>query len=291
MHRRRGLGHGPLVYGLWPPRECGDDLDVRGRAQLSRRRPLLAGGGQAQGRDLLHRPHGASRPDARGRCAGEGLFARLAASARHGGRADQPRGLALVSRGGRRRPLPHRGHLVADRDGRSSDHPPARRHRPEARIGDPAPARRRASDRGCRGPAAGGRRLRQSVHHRQLAGPDAHRLWRRSALLRHLFLDLSGPVLHRRRLPSGRGRLLLDHRPGGRRHQCLRPPDGHGRGRERARSARRCRRGGGRRLSPRHQGPGHLRLCHPEQRGRGDRGSEEGPGGPRPSRDRPYRRP
>ena len=48
---------------------------------------------------------------------------------------------------------------------------------------------------------------------RQLAGPDAHGLWRPPALRRHLFQDLSGQVLHRRRLPARRGRLLLDHRP------------------------------------------------------------------------------
>ena len=44
----------------------------------------------------------------------------VAARARHGRRADQPEGVALVLRGHRRRPLPDRRHLVADRDRRAS---------------------------------------------------------------------------------------------------------------------------------------------------------------------------
>ena len=43
-----------------------------------------------------------------------------------GRRADQPAGVALVPPGDRRRPLPDRGHVVADRDGRDHDHAAAR---------------------------------------------------------------------------------------------------------------------------------------------------------------------
>ena len=39
------------------------------------------------------------------------------------------------------------------------------------------------------------------------------RLWRPRTFRRDLFQDLSGQILHRRRLPPRRGRLLLDHRP------------------------------------------------------------------------------
>ena len=53
----------------------------------------------------------------------------------------------------------------------------------------------------------------QSGDRRQLARPDAHGLRRPRALPADLLLDLSGQVLHRRRLPSRRRRLLLDHRP------------------------------------------------------------------------------
>ena len=55
--------------------------------------------------------------------------------ARLGGRADQPRGLDLVPHAHRRRALPHRRHLVADRDRRHHDHPAARASPP------PSPAR------------------------------------------------------------------------------------------------------------------------------------------------------
>ncbi len=95
-----------------------------------------------------------------------------------------------------------------------------------------------------------------------MAGPDAHRLWRPQALRRHLFHGLSRQLLHRRRLPPRRGRLLLDHRPRRRRDQRLRPPPRHRRDRIGAGRAREGVGGGGCRLSPRHEGPGHLRLHH-----------------------------
>ena len=97
---------------------------------------------------------------------------------------------------------------------------------------------------------------------RFMAGPDAHRLWRPRALRPDLFLHLQGQVLHRRRLPPRRGRLLLDHRPRRRRHQRLRPPHGHGGSRIGAGQPRQGVGSRRRRLSARHQGPGHLLLCH-----------------------------
>ncbi len=57
---------------------------------------------------------------------------------------------------------------------------------------------------------------------RQLAGADAHGLRRPQALHGDLFLHLREQVLHRRRLPARRRRLLLDHRTRRRRHQRLR---------------------------------------------------------------------
>ncbi len=53
----------------------------------------------------------------------------LAAAARLGRRADQPEGVALVPQGDRRRTLPDRRHLVADRDRRDHDHAAARASR------------------------------------------------------------------------------------------------------------------------------------------------------------------
>ena len=93
-------------------------------------------------------------------------------------------------------------------------------------------------------------------------GTGPHRLRRPPALRRHLFLHLQRQVLHRRRLPPRRGRLLLDHGPRRRRDQRRRPPHGHGGDRIGAGRAPQSLRGGRGRLSARHQGPGHLLLCH-----------------------------
>ena len=103
------------------------------------------------------------------------------------------------------------------------------------------------------------------------------------------FRTYPGQVFHRRRLPARRRRLLLDHRPRRRRAQRLRPPHGHrGSG---IRSGRPSEGGGiGRgRLSARHQGPGHLRLCDAEA-GRGaERGAAQGAGAVGAQGDRPDR--
>ena len=88
------------------------------------------------------------------------------------------------------------------------------------------------------------------------------------------FSHLQGQVLHRRRLPPRRGRLLLDHRPRRRRDQRLRPPPGHRRGRERAGRPPQGRRGRRGRLPARHQGPGHLLLRDADGRRAGRRGAE-----------------
>ena len=64
-----------------------------------------------------------------------------------GGRADQPRGVDVVPPAHRRRALPDRRHLVADRDRVDPDHAAARHHEHQARIGHAArsPASRRRS--------------------------------------------------------------------------------------------------------------------------------------------------
>ena len=133
------------------------------------------------------------------------------------------------------------------------------------------------------------RRDRQSLHRGLLAGADAHRLWRSPALRRDVFLCLQGQVLHRRRLPPRRGRLLLDHRPGRRRHQCLGPPHGHGGSRKRAGGARQSVGGRRGRLSARHQGPGHLRLRDLDGGRATDRGPAQGTGAMGAQGDRPDR--
>ena len=153
---------------------------------------------------------------------------------RLGRRADQPRGLELVRRGGRQGALPDRRHLVADRDRRHPDHAAAGRDPDQARLGDQAVLRgaaggARPRDRGRRSTEteAAGRAGAQG----QLARPDADDLRRPRAVRRDLLQPVQGLLLHRRRLPPRRRRLLLDHRPRRRRDQRLRPPHGHRRGR------------------------------------------------------------
>ena len=85
--------------------------------------------------DLLHRPDGDPRLHQVGRPVAEEARPVEPAAARHRRRADQPRGVDVVSRGDRRRPLPDRRYLVADRDRRDHDLAAARRDR------RPSPAR------------------------------------------------------------------------------------------------------------------------------------------------------
>ncbi len=83
-----------------------------------------------------------------------------------GRRADQSGSLGLVSPRRRRRPLPDRRYLVADRDRRHPDLAAARRDRAQARLGDAAVLRHRAADRRRRRQGAGRRGQRQSLHRR-----------------------------------------------------------------------------------------------------------------------------
>ena len=61
----------------------------------------------------------------------------------------------------------------------------------------------------------GAKRYRSSLHQTILAGHDAHHLRRPRALHPDLPRPLQRALLHRRWLPSGPGRLLLDHGPRG----------------------------------------------------------------------------
>jgi acetyl-CoA synthetase len=96
---------------------------------------------------------------------------------------------------------------------------------------------------------------------------QARTIWGDHDRFHETYFSRSRAVLHRRRLPPRRGRLLLDHRARGRRDQRLGAPHRHGRGRERAGRARRRGRSRGGGLPPRDQGPGHLRLRDPRRRG------------------------
>jgi acetyl-CoA synthetase len=161
---------------------------------------------------------------------------RVLRGARHVGEPINPEAVDVVPRRRRRGALPDRRHLVADRDRRHHDHPAARRDTDQAGLGDAAVLRRRA--RCCRRPGQEieGNGVDGLLVITPLARQDAHVYGDHSASRRPTS-RLPGLLLHRRRLPPRRGRLLLDHRPRRRRAQRLRPPHGHRRGRIRARLA------------------------------------------------------
>ena len=163
VHRRCRLGHRPHLHRLRPAGERRDDADVRGRAELSRQQPVLAGRRQAPGEHLLHRANRDPRADARRRGTGEEDIPQIPAPARQRRRTDQPRGLALVSSRHRRASLPDRRYLVADRNRRHPDQSAARRHRAEARLRDAAAAWRASADRRWRRQRTARRDRRQSV--------------------------------------------------------------------------------------------------------------------------------
>ena len=154
VHRRRRLGDRSLVHRLRTAREPRDERDVRRHARPSRPRAAVVDRREVQGDDLLHR---ADRdPDVHevGRHRTRVARPLVAAPARHGRRTDQSRSVGLVLAGDRRRSLPGRRHLVADRDRRDHDQRAAGRDDPEARERDVPAARDRGRHRRRRRQAA-----------------------------------------------------------------------------------------------------------------------------------------
>ena len=129
-------GHTYIVYG--PLVERRHRHPVRGRAELPDPGPLLGRGREVQGQHLLHRSHRSALHRPRRRRLGQEARPLLPARAGHRGRAHQPGSLALVPRPHRRRQLPDRGHLVADRDRRHPHHPAPGRDEDQAGFGHPA---------------------------------------------------------------------------------------------------------------------------------------------------------
>ena len=102
LRRRCRLDHGAQLHRLRAAGERGDLGAVRVGADVPGRRPLLGHGRPAGDQQLLHGPHRDPRDRGGGRRPRDALQPREPARARVGGRADQPRGLALVPRRGRR---------------------------------------------------------------------------------------------------------------------------------------------------------------------------------------------
>ena len=244
---RRRLGHRPLLHRLRAAGQRRDVGDVRGRAGLPGQGHLVGAVRALRRDDLLHGADGDPRLHEVGRGVPGAPRPVQAAAARHGRRADQPEGVALVPQGHRRRALPDRRHLVADRDRRDHDHDAAgrRRARSPGSAGTPLPGieaavRRRATAR-TPAPTQGLLDAAPAV-----AGDAAHALQGRRPLHRDVLVEVRPDDLpRRRRRPPRRGRLLLDHRAHRRRAQRLRPPHVDGRDRVGDRLAPEGRRGGG----------------------------------------------
>ena len=159
------------------------------------------------------------------------------AAAGHRRRRDQSRSLDVVSPHDRRRALPDRRYLVADRNRRHHDEPAAGRDSPRSRA--VAPSRCRASCR--RSSIRRGKPVAQGPG--RLAGDDASRGpaccaasgATTSATRKSVLEQSAAQVSGRRQCPLRRRRLLLDHGPHRRRAQRLRPSAEHDRDRKRAR--------------------------------------------------------
>ena len=143
LHRRHRLGHGPLLHRVRSALERRHLHRLRIRPYLPAARPVLADHREVQGQHLLHRAD-RDQGHREGRRAVAGEEGPLLPEApRLGGRADQPRGMDVVSQEHRQGKMPHRRYLVADRDGRHPHHAPSRRMADQARLGDAAVLRRR----------------------------------------------------------------------------------------------------------------------------------------------------
>ena len=135
-------GHSYILYG--PLANGATTLMFEGVPNYPDNSQVLERHRQAQGQHLLHRADRDPRADAGRRRSGEEDLAQEPAPARLGRRADQSGSVGVVSPRGRRRALPDRRYLVADRNRRHPDHAAAGRHKTQAGLGDAAVLRRGA---------------------------------------------------------------------------------------------------------------------------------------------------
>ena len=147
VHRRHRLGHRPHLHRLRPARASArTEVVFEGvptYPDAGRFWKMIAG---PQGHDLLHRADRDPLADQGGRGATPQVHPNELrpvepAHPRHGRRADQSGSVDVVPRARRRRALPDRRHLVADRDRRPHDHAAAGRDAAGAGLVHAAAAR------------------------------------------------------------------------------------------------------------------------------------------------------
>ena len=190
-----------------------------------------------------------------------------AAPARLGRRAHQPRSVGLVLEHDRRRPLPGRRHVVADRDRRHHDLAAAGPHHAQAGLGHLPAARHRG--RGRRRRRQAGRRVGGGYLTLTEPWPSMLRgIWGDPERYKETYWSrFDGPLLRRRRRQARRRGLPVVARPRRRRDERVGPPRLDDRGRVRAGRPPQRRRGGGRRRQRRDHRPGDHRLRHACRRG------------------------
>ncbi len=190
VRRRHRLDHRAQLHRLRPALQRHHLRPLRGDARLPRQGALVVDRRALRRHDPLHRADRDPRPHEVGAGARGEARSLLAAAARLGRRADQPRGVDVVPRAHRRRPLPRRRHLVADRDRDDHDHAAPGSDDDQARLRDEAVPRRRGRrlQRGRRG----GRPRRRWLPRAQeaVAGDDARDLRRRRALPRDVLVEV-----------------------------------------------------------------------------------------------------
>ena len=190
--RRHRLGHRPQLHRLRAARERLHVDPVRGRARLSRQGPLVGDRRALQVHGLLHRADRDPRVHQVGPRVPGPPRPLVAAPAGQRRRADQPARVALVPRGDRRRALPDRRHVVADRDGPHHDHAAAGHHAHEAGLGDRPVPGRVGRDLRLAGQRGRGRR-RHPGPDAAVAGHVPHALQGARALRRDLLVAGTGP--------------------------------------------------------------------------------------------------
>ena len=259
-------GHSYIVYG--PLANGATTLMFEGVPNYPDASALLAGGRQAPGQHLLHRAHRHPRPDARGRGAGEEDLAQVACAcwARSASRSIPRPGSGTTAWSATSRcPIVDTwwqtetgGILITPLPGATALKPGSAT-KPFFGV---KPVIVDAEGKVLRGRG----RAAISASTDSLARPDAHGLRRPRALHRDLLHDLSRQVLHRRRRRRDEdgyywitGRVddvinVSGHRMGTAEVESALV--GHTKVAEAAVVG----------YPARHQGPGHLRLCHAEGR-------------------------
>ena len=160
VRRRHRLGHRPQLHRLRPAHQRRDVGDLRGHARHARARSPVGDRREVRRHAALHRAHRHPHLHEVGRAGAP--EARPVEPARCSAPSASPstprRGCGTTAH--RRRALPDRRHVVADRDRRPHDHAAARCHAHQAGLGHlPAAGHRRRGGRRRGPPRRAGRRL------------------------------------------------------------------------------------------------------------------------------------